>query len=266
MTDAPTITQAPVLALTWRGQNLFQLTILAPPGDWGDPGRLAKLRAWGQPPAGQPLLDRPFSVHRYRPGARELDFLIRVVGPGTQALAQLRPGQTLQITGPLGQGLRRLQPDFPQTPLYLVAGGVGLAPQANLLDQLQAPAHLFYGERRGQALIDHDYLAGLAPNFTAISEDGLGYGQKGQVTEPLLAALNQERRAIFACGPPGLLTALAPVARTYKVPYWASVEAFLACGLGVCLSCSRALTDGSRIRLCQDGPVVDGLTLDWGKP
>jgi dihydroorotate dehydrogenase electron transfer subunit len=211
-------------------------------------------------------LDRPFSPHRYWPELGELSFLIRPVGPGTRALASLKPGDPVRLTGPLGRGLADLAPDFAGRPFYLVAGGVGLAPMANFLAGQKAPAKLFYGERRGQDLIDREYLASFAPGFAAAAQDGQGYGERGLVTGLLGNALAQEKRDLFACGPPGLLAALAPLARASGVRYYAAAEAFMACGLGVCLSCARALADGTRIRLCQDGPVVDGLALDWGAP
>jgi dihydroorotate dehydrogenase electron transfer subunit len=166
----------------------------------------------------------------------------------------------------LGRGLATLAPNFERDPFYLVAGGVGLAPMANFLDRRKAPATLFYGERKGQFLIDRDYLASFAPNFEAATQDGLGYGRKGLVTDLLAEALAKEARALFACGPPSLLAALAPLARAHQTRYYAAAEAFMACGLGVCLSCSRTLLSGEKIRLCLDGPVVDGLAVDWSRP
>jgi hypothetical protein len=48
-------------------------------------GRFARLRAWAGPPyAGGPLLDRPFSIHGSN--KERVDFLIRVVGPGSSIL------------------------------------------------------------------------------------------------------------------------------------------------------------------------------------
>jgi dihydroorotate dehydrogenase electron transfer subunit len=137
---------------------------------------------------------------------------------------------------------------------------------ANLLDKSRGSSRLFYGERLGQSLIDQAYLSSFSPDFLAATEDGLGYGQKGRVTDLLIKALQQEKRDIFACGPPGLLAALAPIAKDNQVRYYASAEAFMACGLGVCLSCSRSRLDGTRLRLCQKGPVVDGLKFDWNQP
>ncbi|MDR1606838.1 MAG: hypothetical protein LBT38_00285 [Deltaproteobacteria bacterium] len=263
MTNQAQISLVPVKKIVGRGQGAFQLTIQAPPGDYADPGIFAKLRVL----KGEfPLLDRPFSVHRFSPQTGELDFLFRVVGQGTEALAQCQPGDLIQITGPLGQGLLALDPNFAQKPIYLVAGGIGLAPMASLLQSQKEPATLFYGERLGQSLIDRDYINSWAPGFLATSEDGLGYGEKGRVTDLLTKALAEEKRNIFACGPIGLLAALSPLAKAHGVKYYASAEAFMACGLGVCLSCSRLTLDQTRLRLCQDGPTIDGLNFDWNKP
>jgi dihydroorotate dehydrogenase electron transfer subunit len=269
MVVAATIALAEVVALTQRGADYYQLTVKVPPESgisWADPGLFAKLRTWDLPPANGPVLDIPLSVHRYRPDSLEADFLIRPVGPGTKALVQSQPGDQIRLTGPLGQGLSQLDPNFAQKPFYLVAGGVGLAPMASLLDRVKAPTALFYGERRGAALIDRDYLSSFAANFQAATEDGLGYGQKGRVADLVAVALAKEKRDLFACGPIGLLAALAPLAKSHKIRYFAAAEAFMACGLGVCLSCGRSLKDGTRIRLCLDGPVVDGLAFDWEKP
>ncbi|MDR0548081.1 MAG: hypothetical protein LBI10_01515 [Deltaproteobacteria bacterium] len=273
MTVSPVIARVKVIKVQKRGEKFFQLTVKVPPlssSAWADPGTFAKLRAWDAPPTGAPFLDIPLSIHRFRPQEEELDFLIRPVGPGTLALTKVEPGTEIRLTGPLGRGLAHQDPNFPTKPFYLVAGGVGLAPMANLLDSLRGPATLFYGEKSGAALIDEAYLKSFAPNYLASAEDGLGYGRKGLVTSLLTAALNQEKRDLFACGPPGLLAALAPIADNHQIRYFAAAEAFMACGLGVCLTCSRPLKDPKvtakpRIRLCVEGPVVDGLALDWIK-
>ncbi|MDR1084583.1 MAG: dihydroorotate dehydrogenase electron transfer subunit [Deltaproteobacteria bacterium] len=263
----PKITHTEVLSLTQRGGHIFQLIVKAPPGDWTDPGVFAKLRAWAEAPYVYPLLDRPISVHRFSKNGpeRTLEFLIREIGPGTSFLAKLKPTDKLKITGPLGRGLLSLAPDILSQPLYLVAGGIGLAPMACVLELKPPKPLLFYGERSGCFQIDRDYLASFAPDFMASTEDGRGYGQKGLVTGLVRKALEVEKRTILACGPRGMLAALAPLARKFGVRLYVSGEAFFGCGLGVCLSCSLPLSDKTRFRLCQEGPVIDGLKVDWDK-
>jgi dihydroorotate dehydrogenase electron transfer subunit len=209
------------------------------------------------------LLDRPFSIHRVKENT--LEFLIREVGPATSLLTSLSKGDQVKLIGPLGRGLDELEPDFLGKKWYLVAGGAGLGPMASFLEAMGPRAKLFYGERSAQTQVNQDYLSSLTKELVAVTEDGSGYGVKGLVTEPLIKCLNEEKQPILACGPPAMLAALAKVAKEFEVSYLACTEARMACGLGVCLSCSLTKFDGSNFRVCQEGPLVDGLSLDWEK-
>jgi hypothetical protein len=62
-----------------------------------------------------------------------------------------------------------------------------------------------------------------------------------------------------------MLAAIARLAQERGVDYIASVEARMACALGVCLSCSLPLVNGRNFKTCQDGPMVEGTALDWEK-
>lgn len=223
------------------------------------PGQFVKVRAW--PETADPLLDRPFSIHRLSGGRLEL--LFRVVGPATEIMAAGQPGDTLKITGPLGCGLN--SPADYDRGLYLVGGGIGLAPLAFVRDSLpsQSAARLFYGERCGALQVDQAWLKTWAGDFEAACEDGLGYGEKGLVTAPLARALAREVKPVFACGPSPMLAAVTELAEKFGAPCLVSLEAGMACGLGVCLTCSLPLKNGGRLKVCQNGPVVDGLAVDW---
>jgi NAD(P)H-flavin reductase len=161
-----------------------------------------------------------------------------------------------------------LIPNFLDEKWYLVAGGAGLGPMASVVEALGPKANLFYGERSGQHQVKLEYLQSWfkspgSGQFLATSEDGTGYGQQGLVTQPLIESLLAEKRPIIGCGPRGLLAALAKIAQSHGVKYLACAEERMACGLGVCLSCSLPKLDGSNFRVCQEGPMVDGLSLDW---
>ena len=64
----------------------------------GVPGQFFMLEAPGR------LLPRPFSLCLAPPG--ELAFLVDPIGPGTEALCRLRPGEEIGVLGPLGRGYR----------------------------------------------------------------------------------------------------------------------------------------------------------------
>ena len=92
----------------------------------GNPGQFFMLEAPGR------LLPRPMSLC-LAPVA-ELAFLIDPIGPGTQAICSLAPGDELDVYGPLGNGFR-LDVERP----LLVGGGIGIAPLPYLSERLGRP-------------------------------------------------------------------------------------------------------------------------------
>ena len=243
--------------------DTFWLDIETPAADrFRAPGCFVKLRGWPESGPG-PLLDRPFSIHRVQAGGVQI--LLRRVGPATRLLSELAPGAPLRLTGPLGRSLDVLAAGL--SDFYLAAGGIGLAPMPLVRDWLEASGRqgrLFYGERSASGQAPRDWLASWAGDFTATVDDGSGYGRKGLVTEALAEALGREPRPIFACGPVPMLGAVSALAENFGVTPLVSVEAGMACGLGVCLGCSLPLKAGGRFLVCREGPAVDGRTLDWG--
>jgi len=240
----------------------FWLDVETPAADlFRAPGCFVKLRAWPEPGDGAgPLLDRPFSIHRVQAGG--VQFLIRRVGPATRLLGELAVGRPVRIIGPLGRSLAGIIPE--PTDCHLVAGGIGLAPLALVRDWLAGQrSRLFYGERAGRHQVDPAWLAAWAGDFTATVDDGSGYGRPGLVTAPLAEALAREPRPILACGPPALLAAVTGLAEQFGVIPWVWLEVGMACGLGVCLSCSLPLKEGGRFQVCREGPVADGRKVDW---
>lgn len=95
--------EASVLVASQQAADIFLLTVYLPPQyDKPKAGQFYMLRAWAADEP--PLLSRPISVHHYEEGTRALSFLFQVKGPGTRKLAALRQGDTLQLTGPAGNG------------------------------------------------------------------------------------------------------------------------------------------------------------------
>jgi dihydroorotate dehydrogenase electron transfer subunit len=223
------------------------LTAADPGGPAPDPGQFYMLTAakrWGGGEDERPFLPRAFSVMRARGG--ELDFLLEDVGPGTNRLAELTPGDELLLLGPLGRGFA--PPRQGRRPI-LVGGGVGIAPLAIWGDALGAPLTLL-----GFRDAAHAAGAGLIPGARVITDDD------GFVTDLLRHELPGHVE-LYACGPPPMLEAVRALAADNAVPAQLAMESGMACGYGACFGCVVPTKTGY-VRLCVDGPVIDADDLE----
>src|SRR4051812_34244453 len=212
-------------------------------------------RRWGGGDDERPFLPRAFSV--MRASGDRLEFMLEAVGPGTERLCELGPGDGLHVTGPLGLGF----PDPPgERRALLCGGGVGTAPLAIWQDELLAggePAPALLGFRDA----DHAPGATLLHNARVATDDG-SHGHHGLVTELLADELESGPPAVvYACGPPPMLEAVRALCAARDVPCQLALEAGMACGFGACFGCVVALRAGGYLRLCVDGPVLDGALL-----
>jgi NAD(P)H-flavin reductase len=224
---------------------------------------LSAATRWGGGEAERPFLPRAFSVLRARRavpagdvggGGVELQFLIEDVGPGTNRLAELEPGDGLNIVGPLGLGFN--EPADARTAL-LVGGGVGIAPLAIWQDQLTRPARALVGFRDAAHAAGAELLSGAQ-----VATDDGSVGHHGLVTELLRGELDADNnRQVYACGPPAMLEAVRALCAEREVPAQLALESGMACGFGACFGCVVA-TRGGYVRLCVDGPVLDAADLE----
>jgi len=206
------------------------------------------LRAWeGQ----DPLLARPFSLHDVE--EERFAVLYQVRGRGTELLSRLRRGDEISVLGPLGIGF----PKPRKKEIFLVAGGIGVAPFLFAAKELLAAGYkvrLFYGARSAADLLRLNAFKRLGISVSLATEDG-SRGHRGLVTEPLAKALEHTSAEVFACGPMPMLKAVAKLAQKYEVPAYVSLEARMACGLGLCLGCVVQAREGF-LHVCREGPVV----------
>jgi dihydroorotate dehydrogenase electron transfer subunit len=216
---------------------------------------LAAAERWGGREDQRPFLPRAFSVLRARGG--RLEFMLEAVGPGTARLAELAPGDGLHVTGPLGIGF----PDpHDGRRALLCGGGVGTAPLAIWQDELLArgvPAPALLGFRDAA----HAPGASLLQNARVATDDG-SHGHHGLVTDLLAAELDAgDDVVVYACGPPPMLEAVRALCEERGVPSRLALESGMACGYGACFGCVVPLRAGGYLRLCVDGPVLDGELL-----
>jgi dihydroorotate dehydrogenase electron transfer subunit len=217
---------------------------------------LSAAQRWGGGEGERPFLPRAFSVLRARtePHGVQLYFLLEDVGPGTNRLCELQPGDHLLLVGPLGQGFAA--PREQRRPL-LVGGGVGIAPLAIWQDELDQEAKVLLGFRDGGRAAS----AALLADARVATDDG-SVGHHGLVTDLLGAELDEDPwREVYACGPPGMLEAVRTLCAARAVPAQLALESGMACGFGACFGCVVPTRTGY-VRLCLDGPVLDADELD----
>ena len=201
--------------------------------DPGLPGQFFMLEAPGR------LLPRPFSLCLAPPG--ELAFLVDPIGPGTEALCALRPGDEIRVLGPLGHGYR-LDVERP----LLVGGGIGIAPLPYLAEQMGGSPPVLLGFRSAE----HAEAAALLPGAEVVVDPVL-------VTELIEPGSVDSSWDVLACGPEPMLQAVGALCPTAQLAW----EAPMACGYGACYGCVVEI-DGALKRLCLEGPVLDASRLN----
>ncbi len=224
-----------------------------------------------------PLIRRPFGVFdvgmnqpAYTGAVPQpyLEILYRVVGKGTGMLSDLHETDLLDILGPLGTGFE-MGPAGEEK--LIVGGGVGLAPLYLLAKELvkDSPVRLFAGGRTKDDVLCITEFERLGVECYTATEDG-SLGECGLVTtvlEQRLQATGKKGR-IFACGPHGMLKAVAAIGAKHRVPCQVSLEGYMACGVGACLGCVCQGAEHSVEKpdyrcVCTEGPVFEAAELKW---
>lgn len=229
------------------------------------PGQFLMIKAADEP---YPLLRRPLGIHLRKD--KTLGVFFKIAGTGTSLLARKKPGETLDILGPLGKGFS-LDPCLAGKPVFAVGGGRGIAPLTFLaweLRALGASVRIFYGGRNKADVPLVSRLRDEAFDLVLTTDDGTA-GRKGFVT----AALEEEadRSApvlIYACGPDPMLEAVARIARGRALSAEISLESRMGCGFGACWGCVQRVRVAGKpewVKICEDGPVFPAESVVWEK-
>ncbi len=245
------------------------------------PGQFLMIRpGWGT----DPLLGRPFALYDVERDDRGEPTGLRVVylvlGRGTRALADRKPGERLTIWGPLGNGFGAP----PAGPVAFVAGGIGQTPFLALArwwlgtaEYGEGPSRpgpfapravMFYGVRSADLLAGLEDFREAGVEVRIATDDGSA-GHRGWVTDLFEQSLsNGERPAkVVGCGPPPMLASLSKVIERHALDADFSLENHMACGFGACFSCVAPIrqSDGSADlrRICVEGPIFAARDVVW---
>jgi dihydroorotate dehydrogenase electron transfer subunit len=213
-----------------------------------------------------PLLRRPLGVHDADDRGFELFF--QVAGEGTKILARKKPGDPVDVIGPLGRGFT-LREGMKGTRAWLVGGGRGIAPLFFLARELAAAGArplVFYGGRTAADIPLRDKFAKAGFEVRCSTDDG-SFGFAGFVTGLVGRELaGTAPDIIYSCGPDPMMKALAGLAAEYRVPAEFSLESLMGCGVGACWGCvHRIKADGGEgwVKICEEGPVFPLERIVW---
>ena len=216
----------------------------------------------------------PMSISAYDDND-EWAVTVQNVGEGTNSIHQLKIGDYIGVRGPIGNFFNI--PKEKNKTLFLIGGGIGVAPLKFLASELIKLKHnfkLIVGAKLKNQLVfknnmNYHKTEGFEVHFC--TDDG-SYGEKGfttEIFESLIKNMNREElqnTTVFTCGPEIMMQKLLHICLEKKIEIQASLERIMRCGCGLCGLC---VIDPLGLLVCNDGPVFTSSVLekmeDFGK-
>lgn len=227
--------------------NTNRLTLRGDTGAIVNPGQFVNIKLEGL------FLRRPISVCDW--DGECFSIIYAIVGKGTEKLAGMLPGDTLDVLTGLGNGFNMA---LSGTSPLLIGGGAGASPMYGLAKRLRAQGKsvsTILGFNTADEVFYEDEFKALGCAVTVTTVDG-SYGTRGFVT----AAMDgMDYSHFYACGPEAMLKAVALAAPTSGQ---LSFDARMGCGFGACMGCSCKTLTGTK-RICKDGPVMLKEEILW---
>lgn len=184
-----------------------------------------------------------------------VSFFIKKIGEGTQYLSKLENGTQINILGPLGN---HFSFSDPETSILLISGGIGYAPLF-FLKKMYSPLNAvwMHGGKSTNEIFSADII---------YTDDG-SEGKKGFITDDLREYLkNNTIERIYTCGPKIMMKKICEIANEFNIPVEASLEEYMACGVGVCHGCVvkiKNYQDFDYKTVCKDGPIFTNEEILW---
>ena len=209
--------------------------------------------------------EAPFTPSSSPTDTEKMEITIMKAGRVTDLLHQCKKGQKVGIRGPFGNGYP--VDDFVGKQVYIVGGGVGLAPIRSLFLTLVDRIKDFkavvcrFGAKTPDDFIykktlfsSWQKIAGVDMKLTVDKANGDWKGNVGVVTTILASDDVDIKNAVaVVCGPPIMMkfTTLKLLESGFAAKdIYLSMEKNMSCGVGKCGHCMLG-----KYYVCKDGPV-----------
>ena len=212
------------------------------------PGQFVNLKLEGL------YLRRPISVCDY--SDKTLTLVYKVVGKGTEQMAKMNVGESVDVLTGLGNGYNSAKSG--ESPL-LIGGGVGVPPMYALAKRLISEGKsvsVILGFNKAEEIFYEEEFKKLGAEVYVTTVDG-SVGTKGFVTDAV--GIVGDYTYVYTCGPEVMLKA---VYNAIKTSGQFSFEERMGCGFGACMGCSCKTKYGNK-RICKDGPVLEKEEIIW---
>ena len=228
-------------------ENIYEMVLSGDASEITKPGQFINIKLDGF------FLCFPISVCDFN--EKTITIIYKVVGNGTEFMAELNSGDKLDVLVGLGNGFDTTKSgDSP----VLIGGGVGVPPMYNLYKKLVnegKKVSVILGFNTKTEIFYEDKFKDLGAKVYVTTADGT-YGTKGFVTDVLK---DLEYSYFYTCGPLPMFKAIESIVKT-SGQY--SFEERMGCGFGACMGCS-CKTKYKNIRICKDGPVLEREVIVW---
>ncbi len=227
--------------------NVFRMVLKGDTSALLSPGQFVNIKIDGL------YLRRPISVCDY--DKETITLIYKVVGEGTEKMAQMAAGDKIDLLVGLGNGFNAEKKC--QKPL-VIGGGVGIPPLYGLCKELikfgKKPI-VILGFNTASEMFYEEVFKLLGVDVYVTTVDG-SYGVKGFVTDVMK---DLEYDYFYTCGPSPMFKAIESVAKTSGQ---FSFEERMGCGFGACMGCSCKTITGYK-RICKEGPVMRKEEIQW---
>lgn len=261
--NVPAFTKGIITENQHLKNEYYKIVINAPQiAEIAQPGQFVMLSKWKMK---ELLLKRPFSFYEIDPDKDSISLLYKKVGKGTALMAESKPGEYIELIGPLGNGF--LIPEKVKN-MAVVARGIGIVPMLPLVRQGRKEnkgIYSFLSASKNELLLGNDIMESLSVNTFYATDDG-SKGLPGNVTmflEDLLGKNPDVIDAVYTCGSKRLARHIRELQKKYHFHAYISLEERMGCGIGSCKGCVIQTKHGYQ-RVCKEGPVfpLEEVVLD----